>query len=679
MQITTPDIGVDKATVAEILVKVGDTIAIDESIVLLESDKASVEVPSTSAGVVKSILVNQGDEVSEGAVLIEVEAEDDANAVETQQADVSDKTSENTPTSLPDDEILQEVASHQPGTAAKQSQAPAANSAASATVEVKVPDIGVEKALVGEILVQVGDEITVDQSIVVVESDKATVEVPSTVDGTVEAIQIKEGDTVKEGVVILTVKTAASAPVQQSAPESAEQASAPAAPEAKAETVAQAPAAPAGDVEVKVPDLGVDKAAVAEILVQVGDKVEKDQSIIVVESDKATVEVPSTTAGVIKSIHVELGQNVSEGIALITIEAAGQSAPAIAPAPKAEVPAAKAAPAPAAAPKAETAAAPATQNADKLTKEQNAANAKVYAGPAVRKLARELGVVLAEVKASGPHARLMKEDLFAYVKTRLTAPASAAVAPAAAAPAGLPKLPSFDAFGGVEEKALTRLQQVSIPQLSLNNYIPQVTQFDLADITELEAWRNELKGNFKKEGLSLTIMSFIIKAVAHLLKEEREFAGHLSDDGKSVLLRNEIHMGIAVATPDGLTVPVLRNPDQKSIKQISKELGELGQKARDKKLSPKDLQGANFTISSLGAIGGTAFTPLVNWPQVAILGISPATMQPVWNGEGFDPRLMLPLSLSYDHRVINGADAARFTNKLSKLLKDIRSLSHLTK
>lgn len=674
MQITTPDIGVDKATVAEILVKVGDTITIDESIVLLESDKASVEVPSTSAGVVKSILVNQGDEVSEGAVLIELEAEDDANAVETQQADVSDKTSENTATSLPDDEILQEVASHQPGTAAKQSQAPAANSAASATVEVKVPDIGVEKALVGEILVQVGDEITVDQSIVVVESDKATVEVPSTVDGTVDAIQIKEGDTVKEGVVILTVKTAASVSVKQAAPESAEQVSAPAAPEAKAETVTQAPAAPAGDVEVKVPDLGVDKAAVAEILVQVGDKVEKDQSIIVVESDKATVEVPSTTAGVIKSIHVELGQNVSEGIALITIEAAGQAAPATAPAPKAEVPAVKAAPAPAAASKAETAAAPETQNADKLTKEQNAANAKVYAGPAVRKLARELGVVLAEVKASGPHARLMKEDLFAYVKTRLTAPAPAAVAPAAAAPAGLPKLPSFDAFGGVEEKALTRLQQVSIPQLSLNNYIPQVTQFDLADITELEAWRNELKGNFKKEGLSLTIMSFIIKAVAHLLKEEREFAGHLADDGKSVLLRNEIHMGIAVATPDGLTVPVLRNPDQKSIKQISKELGELGQKARDKKLSPKDLQGANFTISSLGAIGGTAFTPLVNWPQVAILGISPATMQPVWNGEGFDPRLMLPLSLSYDHRVINGADAARFTNKLSKLLKDIRSL-----
>lgn len=665
MHITTPDIGVDKATVAEILVKVGDSIAVDDSIVLLESDKASVEVPSTSAGVVKSILVNQGDEVAEGAVLIELEAEDGTSqAVEPQLADAPQKTSENTPTSLSDQDIIAEVSSHQP--AASQNQTAAAGSAA--TVEVKVPDIGVEKALVGEILVQVGDQIDVDQSIVVVESDKATVEVPSTVSGTVASIEIQAGDSVKEGVLILTVTTAEAAPAaEQSQAQAEQQHVAQAAPEAKAEPAAPASAAPAGDVEVKVPDLGVDKAAVAEILVQVGDTVEKDQSIIVVESDKATVEVPSTAAGLIKAIHVELGQNVSEGIALVTIEAEGQAAPAPQAAAKAEAPAQKAAPA--------SSAVPSTHTADKLTKEQNAANSKVYAGPAVRKLARELGVILADVKASGPHARVMKEDLVAYVKSRLTAPQTAPTAAAvAAAPSGLPKLPSFDAFGGVEEKDLTRLQQVSIPQLSLNNYIPQVTQFDAADITELEAWRNELKGNFKKEGISLTIMAFIIKAVAYLLKEEREFAGHLSDDGKSVLLRNEIHMGIAVATPDGLTVPVLRNPDQKSIKQIAVELGELGQKARDKKLSPKDLQGANFTISSLGAIGGTAFTPLVNWPQVAILGISPATMQPVWNGEGFDPRLMLPLSLSYDHRVINGADAARFTNKLTKLLKDIRTL-----
>ena len=649
MQITTPDIGVDKAVVAEILVKVGDTIAVDDSVVLLESDKASVEVPSTSAGVVKSILVNLGDSVAEGAALIELEAEGQTEAPAVQaQADVVQ-------------------AEEKPAPAAVAETTSPAATTASQVIDVQVPDIGVEKATVGEILVSVGDQIDVDQSILVVESDKATVEVPSTISGTVESISVQVGDSVKEGVVILTVKTAASVapvtaePTPVAAPQTSEAQSAEAAP--------QAAAAPAGAVEIAVPDLGVDKATVAEILMSVGDTVEKDQSIIVVESDKATVEVPSTTAGVIKAIHVALGQNVSEGVALVTIEGESSSAPAAAsaPAPKAEV---KAQPAPAA----QSVAAPVSeQGADKLTKEQNAANAKVYAGPAVRKLARELGVVLAEVKASGPHARLMKDDLFAYVKGRLTAPQTAPAVTAVAA-AGLPKLPDFSAFGGVEEKVLTRLQQVSIPQLSLNNYIPQVTQFDLADITELEAWRNDLKGNFKKDGISLTIMAFIIKAVAHLLKEERDFSGHLADDGKSVLLRNEIHMGIAVATPDGLTVPVLRNPDQKSIKDIAVELGVLGQKARDKKLSPKDLQGANFTISSLGAIGGTAFTPLVNWPQVAILGISPATMQPVWNGQGFDPKLMLPLSLSYDHRVINGADAARFTNKLTKLLKDIRTL-----
>ncbi len=676
MQIKTPDIGVDKATVAEILVKVGDSVEINDSLVLLESDKASVEVPSTSAGIVKSITVAAGDVVSEGSVLIELEAEDGStDAVEPQEADASEKTSENTPTSLPDQEIMQELSSHQPK-AAQAVEQTAQTGATSSIVEVKLPDIGVEKALVGEILVQVGDQIEVDQSLVVVESDKATVEVPSTVSGTVESIEIKEGDSVKEGVLILKVKTAGSASTTQA--EAAKPAAAQVVPEAKAEPAPQTVAAPAGEIEVAVPDLGVDKAAVAEILVQVGDTVEADQSIIVVESDKATVEVPSPSAGVIKAIHVEVGQNVSQGIALVTIEAADQVKAISTPLAKTEsAPALKAEaatkPAPAAATSAPVEQAP-LQSADKLSKEQSAANAKVYAGPAVRKLARELGVVLAEVQASGPHTRLMKEDVFAYVKTRLTAPQAAPVAAAAVQVAGLPKLPDFSAFGGVEEKAMTRLQQVSVPQLSLNNYIPQVTQFDLADITELEAWRGDLKARFKQDGISLTILAFIAKAVAHLLKEEPYFASHLADDQKTVLLRNEIHMGIAVATPDGLTVPVLRNPDQKSIKQIAVELGELSKKARDKKLSPKDLQGANFTITSLGSIGGTAFTPLVNWPQVAILGISPATMQPVWNGTDFDPKLMLPLSLSYDHRVINGADAARFTNKLTKLLADIRTL-----
>ncbi|MEB7640528.1 2-oxo acid dehydrogenase subunit E2 [Acinetobacter pittii] len=658
MQIKTPDIGVDKAVVAEILVKVGDSIAENDSLVLLESDKASVEVPSTSAGVVKSILIKEGDSVTEGTVLLELEAEGTAPVAQTEEVAKPAPAAEQT---------AAPAAVQQASTAAQ----PAA-ATTSQVVEVQVPDIGVEKALVGEILVKVGEQIDVEQSIVVVESDKATVEVPSSVAGTVESIQVKEGDTVKEGVVLIKVKTtsASSAPVEAPA-STAAPAAAPA--PVQQETVAAA-ATQSGPVDINVPDLGVDKAVVAEILVQVGDKVDVDQSLVVVESDKATVEVPSTVAGIVKAIHLQAGQQVSQGVLLATIEAEGQ-APAAAPAAKPE-----AAPAPqAAAPKA---AAPAPTQAvsapasgsDKLTKEQEAENAKVYAGPAVRKLARELGVILSQVKTSGEHGRVVKEDIFAYVKTRLTAPQAAPVAAAAPAVSGLPKLPDFTAFGGVEEKVLTRLQQVSIPQLSLNNFIPQVTQFDLADITELEDWRNELKGNFKKEGISLTIMAFIIKAVAYLLKEEREFAGHLSDDGKSVLLRNEIHMGIAVATPDGLTVPVLRNPDQKSIKQIAVELGVLGQKARDKKLTPKDLQGANFTISSLGAIGGTAFTPLVNWPQVAILGISPATMQPVWNGKDFDPRLMLPLSLSYDHRVINGADAARFTNKLTKLLKDIRTL-----
>ena len=664
MQIMTPDIGVDKATVAEILVKVGDTIAIDESIVLLESDKASVEVPSTSAGVVKSILVTLGDEVTEGAALVELEAED-GSATETQKADASEKTSENTPIALPDEDIQSELPT----------QSASAQPSTSTLVDVKLPDIGVEKALLGEILVKAGDTIDLDQSIVVVESDKATVEVPSTVSGIVESVEIQEGDTVKEGVVLLKVKTttvtAAEAPVKTEQPETTQQ---PVTTESEIEQ--ESAAVQSGVIEVTVPDLGVDKAAVAEILVKVGDSVEADQSIIVVESDKATVEVPSSTAGVITAIHVEMGQNVSQGASLVTIEGQVKKAtPAKNTAqatPATPVKAANASVQSTAAPQAQNVSV--SSNVDKLTKEQSAANAKVYAGPAVRKLARELGVVLADVKASGPHERLMKQDLVTYVKTRLTAPQAAPVAQATAAVSGLPKLPDFNAFGGVEEKAMTRLQQVSVPQLSLNNFIPQVTQFDAADITELEAWRGELKGNFKKEGISLTILAFIAKALAHLLKEEPYFAGHLADDQKSVLLRNEIHMGIAVATPDGLTVPVLRNPDQKSVKQIAIELGELSKKARDKKLSPKDLQGANFTITSLGSIGGTAFTPLVNWPQVAILGISPATMQPVWNGQGFDPRLMLPLSLSYDHRVINGADAARFTNKLTKILADIRTL-----
>ena len=668
MHIKTPDIGVDKATVAEILVKVGDRIAVEDSVVLLESDKASVEVPSPAAGMVKSISVSLGDEVNEGSVLLELEAEDAASTA----TDAVQQTAENTATALPDQEIMPELASHQPAASVQ----PASTSSASASVEVKLPDIGVEKALVGEILVSIGDHIEIDQSIVVVESDKATVEVPSSVAGIVESIEVHEGDTVKEGVLLIKVKVAGSTAQAEVTAEPSKVTSAETRP-TQAEAEAESAPAASAVIEINVPDLGVDKATVAEILVQVGDRVEADQSIIVVESDKATVEVPSSIAGMIKAIHVSVGQSVSQGAALLSIEGQAPARVQATQVAAAEKVAAKAEAVPekAVALTQAKAEAPITASgADKLTQAENAANAEVYAGPAVRKLARELGVVLAKVQASGAHERVMKEDVFAYVKTRLTTAQVAPVAQAVAAAASLPKLPDFSAFGGTQEKAMTRLQQVSVPQLSLNNFIPQVTQFDLADITDLEAWRGELKANFKKDGVSLTILAFIAKALAHLLKEEPYFSGHLADDQKSVLLRNEIHMGIAVATPDGLTVPVLRHPDQKSVKQIAIELGELSQKARDRKLSPKDLQGANFTITSLGSIGGTAFTPLVNWPQVAILGISPATMQPVWNGESFDPRLMLPLSLSYDHRVINGADAARFTHKLTQLLADIRTL-----
>jgi len=662
MQVKTPDIGVEKATVAEILVKVGDQISENDSLILLESDKASVEVPSTASGVVKSILVNQGDEVTEGTALIELESgtSQSNEAAPKEQAPVQAEAAPKSTTSgTPEQAATQSMAS--------------TSSGATTVVEVQVPDIGVEKATVAELLVKVGDEISENDSLILLESDKASVEVPSPVSGTVESVAVKEGDSVKEGVLLLKVKT------QTASEETTEQTATAnentvAQPVETASTTVEDETVSSVEQEISVPDLGVDKATVSEILVQVGDHVDAQQSLCVVESDKASVEVPSSIAGVVKAIHVSVGQEVKQGIALATIEGEPKSAPkakAQAAAPAAQTSSVKTqiVTKPAEQPKVA-----AVDSASKLSQAQEAENAKVYAGPAVRKLARELGVILAQVKASGEHGRLMKEDIYAHVKQRMTAPVSTATTSAAPVASGLPALPDFTAFGGGEIKTMTRLQQVSVPQLSLNNFIPQVTQFDLADITELEAWRGELKDGFKKQGVSLTILAFIAKAVAHLLKEEPYFAGHLADDQKSVLLRNEIHMGIAVATPDGLTVPVLRNPDQKSIKQIAIELGELSQKARDKKLSPKDLQGANFTITSLGSIGGTAFTPLVNWPQVAILGISPATMQPVWNGKDFDPRLLLPLSLSYDHRVINGADAARFTHKLTKLLKDIRTL-----
>ena len=596
-------------------------------------------------------------------------------------------------------------------------------------MQIKAPDLGVDEAEVSEILVKVGDTVEKEQSLLVLESAKASVEVPSPASGTIKTIVIKTGQNVTQGDVLFELEDADDvsnsdgqsdvAPTDSksdAAPKPADTALEQ--PESKssvpenttsdsAQKATETDMAQPSLKEVTVPDLGVDEAEVSEILVKVGDVVEKDQSLLVLESAKASVEVPSPFAGLIKEIKLSAGQKVTQGALILTIEVSApsesgehdlhaepsksdsnkpdsnksasekmQSGKAQEEKPQVENQSSEGKP------KAEVdkSSDQAERNVNSgqstsLSQDEINANSKVYAGPAVRQLARQLGVALANVNASGANQRVVKEDVLAFVKQHFDAQQSA---PAnqnnASVMSGLPSLPDFEKFGGGEVAAMTRLQQVSVPQLSLNNFIPQVTQFDLADITELENWRNTLKVDYKKQNISLTILAFIIKALAYLLKQEPYFNSHLSDDQKSVLIRHEIHIGIAVATDDGLTVPVLRHPDTLSIEEIAIQLGELSQKARDKKLKPQDLQGASFTVTSLGSIGGTAFTPLVNWPQVAILGISPASMQPVWNGKKFKPRLMLPLSLSYDHRVINGADAARFSYLLTQLLADIRKI-----
>ena len=432
-------------------------------------------------------------------------------------------------------------------------------------------------------------------------------------------------------------------------------------------------------MDIKTPDLGVDKAEVIEILIAVGEQVSEGQSLFVVESSKASVEIPSPAAGVVKQISVKLGDVVSEDVLLLILESAEASSdpvskPSLQPEAK---------PAPAAAPKPDTTQptpepAPAAKSvvtaAESPAISTSLDLSNVYAGPAVRQAARQLGVDLSQVQPSGINQRVLKEDVYAHVKQRLSQPIAAVTAATNtnAVASSLPPLPKMDKWGALHHEPLSRLQQAAIAHLSLNTYIPQVTQFEQADITALEALRQQLKDDYKKSGVSLTILAFIAKAVAHLLLQQPRLNSHLADDGKQLIVRDEVHLGIAVATPDGLIVPVLRHPDRKGIRQIAEELQQLGQKAREQKLTPADLSGASFTISSLGNLGGTGFTPLVNWPQVAILGISPAAMQPVWDGAQFVPRLLLPLSLSYDHRVINGADAAGFAGQLAQLLADLR-------
>ncbi|MFQ6557206.1 dihydrolipoyllysine-residue acetyltransferase [Pseudomonas sp. Lb2C1-1] len=542
---------------------------------------------------------------------------------------------------------------------------------------IRVPDIGSGEGEVIELFVKVGDRIEADQSILTLESDKASMEVPAPKAGVIKSLKVKLGDRLKEGDELLELEVEGAA----AAPEAAAPAAAPAAAEkpaaAPAAAAAPAPAAaPAAATvqDIHVPDIGSSgKAKIIEVLVKVGDTVEADQSLITLESDKASMEIPSPAAGVVESIAVKLEDEVGTGDFILKLKVAGAAAPA-APA-QAAAPAAKteAAPAPAAAPaapaaKAEAAPAPVAAPAP--------SGAKVHAGPAVRQLAREFGVELSAVGPSGPHGRVLKEDVQAYVKAMMQK-AKNAPAEGATGGAGIPPIPAvdFSRFGETEEVAMTRLMQIGASSLHrswLN--IPHVTQFDQADITELEAFRVAQKAVAEKAGVKLTVLPLLLKACAHLLKELPDFNASLAPSGKAVIRKKYVHIGFAVDTPEGLLVPVIRNVDQKSLLQLAAEAAALAEKARNKKLTADDMQGACFTISSLGHIGGTGFTPIVNAPEVAILGVSKATIQPVWDGKAFQPKLMLPLSLSYDHRVINGAAAARFTKRLSDLLGDIRTI-----
>ena len=628
-QIQIPDIGSDEVTVTEVMVKVGDTITADQSIINVEGDKASMEVPSPEAGVVKEVLVKVGDKVTTGTPMLVLDSADAA-----------------------------------PAQAAQPAAAPATAPATAQVVDVNVPDIGSDEVNVTDIMVNVGDRVEVDQSIINVEGDKASMEVPAPVAGIVKEIIIKAGDKVSTGTLIMRFEVAGSA--SASAPAASAPAAAPAAPVA------------GGVKDVNVPDIGGDEVNVTEIMVKVGDSITEEQSLITVEGDKASMEVPAPFAGVVKEILVKAGDKVSTGSLIMRFEVAG-AAPAIAVAPQAAAPA----------PQAVAATAPAAQsgNVSGLTQDQVVASAGyAHATPVIRRLAREFGVNLDKVKGTGRKGRIVKEDIQAYVKTAVKAFETGTVSAAAAGNgvangAGLGLLPwpkvDFSKFGEVEEVELSRINKISGANLHRNwVMIPHVTHFDRTDITDLEAFRKEQNKIVEKQKLDVKItpVVFIMKAVAKALEAFPRFNSSISEDGQKLTLKKYINIGVAVDTPNGLVVPVFKNVNKKGIIELSRELMEVSKKARDGKLSGSDMQGGCFTISSLGGIGTTHFTPIVNAPEVAILGVSKSEMQPIWNGKEFEPRLMLPLSLSFDHRVIDGADGARFLSYINGVLADLRRL-----
>ncbi|ENH9242350.1 pyruvate dehydrogenase complex dihydrolipoyllysine-residue acetyltransferase [Vibrio cholerae] len=616
IEIYVPDIGADEVEVTEILVKVGDKVAEEQSLITVEGDKASMEVPASQAGIVKEIKVVAGDKVSTGSLIMVFEAEGAAAAA---------------PTPAP------------------QAAAPvAAAPAAAALKEVQVPDIGGDEVEVTEIMVKVGDVVAEEQSLITVEGDKASMEVPAPFAGTVKEIKIAAGDKVSTGSLIMVFEVAGAAPV--------------AAPVQAAVPAAAAAPAVAALKEVQVPDIGGDEVTVTEIMVNVGDSISEEQSLITVEGDKASMEVPAPFAGTLKEIKVAAGDKVKTGSLIMVFEVAG-AAPVAAPVQAA-------APAPAAA-------APAASGEFQENHEYS------HASPVVRRLAREFGVNLAKVKGSGRKNRILKEDVQNYVKEALKRLESGAQATASGkgdgAALGLLPWPKvdFSKFGDTEVQPLSRIKKISGANLHRNwVMIPHVTQWDNADITELEKFRQEQNAMEAKRdtGMKITPLVFIMKAAAKALEAFPAFNSSLSDDGESLILKKYVNIGIAVDTPNGLVVPVFKDVNKKGIYELSKELAEVSKKARGGKLTAADMQGGCFTISSLGGIGGTAFTPIVNAPEVAILGVSKSEMKPVWNGKEFAPRLQLPLSLSYDHRVIDGAEGARFITYLNECLSDIRRL-----
>lgn len=627
IEIKVPDIGSDEVEVTEILVKVGDKVEAEQSLITVEGDKASMEVPSPQAGVVKEIKISTGDKVETGSLIMVFDAE---GAAEAAPAAAEEKKADAAP-------------------------APAA---AAASKEVAVPDIGGDEVEVTEILVKVGDKVEAEQSLIVVEGDKASMEVPAPFAGVVKEITISTGDKVSTGSAIMVFEAEGAAPASDAKPEVKEEA-------------ASAPAAAAGAKDVNVPDIGGDEVEVTEILVKVGDKVEAEQSLIVVEGDKASMEVPAPFAGTVKELKVATGDKVSTGSLIMVFEVEG-AAPAAPAAAKQE-----AAPAPAAKSDAK-AAAPAPAKAE--SKGEFAENdAYVHATPVIRRLAREFGVNLAKVKGTGRKGRILKEDVQAYVKEAVK---RAEAAPAAASGGGLPgMLPwpkvDFSKFGEIEEVELGRIQKISGANLSRNwVMIPHVTHFDKTDITDLEAFRKQQNTEAEKRKLDVkyTPVVFIMKAVAAALEQMPRFNSSLSEDAQKLTLKKYINIGVAVDTPNGLVVPVFKDVNKKGITELSRELMAISKKARDGKLTAGDMQGGCFTISSLGGLGTTHFAPIVNAPEVAILGVSKSAMEPVWNGKEFTPRLMMPISLSFDHRVIDGADGARFITIIGNMLSDIRRL-----